>query len=327
MNLSKNPSVIFLKTTDCCNLKCIQCDYHKNKLNENENNLSLEEKKQLLNEIKEWNSDIRISLTGGEPFVQKKVFWELAEKCKELNLRASVTTNGTLIREDEYSKILDLNLEFILISIDSDLPEIHNKIRGDKTAYDKVVKFSKDIIELRNKSKNKTAVCASVLLGKQSLSRIENIVKFLDTLGFDEIFFQAIQPNFSSSYKENWTEDNCLYPTLEEAKKGIEKIIELKKKYKIIKQTEEQFKDMLTYFKNPFELPFAKCEAMNNLLIINEDGSVQFCFDMERLGKKSCGNVREKSLKEIWENNIEIREKMSKCKYGCGIMNCHYKEE
>lgn len=127
MNLSKNPSVIFKKTTDCCNLKCIQCDYHKNKLNENENNLSLEEKKQLLNEIKEWNSDIRISLTGGEPFVQKKVFWELAEKCKELNLRASVTTNGTLIREDEYSKILDLNLEFILISIDSDYQKYTTK--------------------------------------------------------------------------------------------------------------------------------------------------------------------------------------------------------
>lgn len=170
-------------------------------------------------------------------------------------------------------------------------------------------------------------MCASVLLGKQSLPRIENIVKFLDTLGFDEIFFQAIQPNFSSSYKENWTKNNPLYPTLEEAKKGIEKIIELKKKYKIIKQTEEQFKDMLTYFKNPFEIPFAKCEAMNNLLIINEEGNVQFCFDIERLGKKSCGNVREKSLKEIWESNIEIREKMSKCKYGCGLMNCHYKEE
>ncbi len=84
---------------------------------------------------------------------------------------------------------------------------------------------------------------------------------------------------------------------------------------------------MLTYFKNPFELPFKKCEAMNTLFIINEDGETQFCFDMARLGVKSCGNVRTETLKEIWDKNKELREKMSRCTYGCGIMNCHYKEE
>jgi len=84
---------------------------------------------------------------------------------------------------------------------------------------------------------------------------------------------------------------------------------------------------MLVYFKNPFKLPFKKCEAMNSTIIINNNGDTQFCFDMERVGLKSCGNIKDYTLKEIWNNNLEIRKKMGNCQYGCGIMNCHYKEE
>ena len=40
---------------------------------------------------------------------------------------------------------------------------------------------------------------------------------------------------------------------------------------------------------------------MNNFIIINEDGNIQFFFDIERIGKKSCEKVREKSLKVIWK--------------------------
>lgn len=56
-------------------------------------------------------------------------------------------------------------------------------------------------------------------------------------------------------------------------------------------------------------------------------GDVQFCFDMERVGKKVAGNVKNNTLKEIWNDNLELRKKMQKCNFGCGIMNCHYKEE
>lgn len=327
IKLTANPSTVFLRTTETCNLKCIQCDYHKNNSISRNNALTLEEKLNLIHDIKKWNKDIRISLTGGEPFVRKDIFYKLAEECKKVGLRASVTTNGTLIEKEELKRILDLDLEFILISIDSNDEKIHNNIRGNKDAFQLTTKFAKDIIELRNNINNKTQIYVSSLLGKNNLNNIKGIIEFFEKIGFDGIFFQAIQPNFSSEYKDNWKEESSLYPTYEEAEKGIREILKLKSAHKIITQTEEQFIDMLTYFKNPFELPFKKCEAMNTLFIINEDGETQFCFDMARLGVKSCGNVRTETLKEIWDKNKELREKMSRCTYGCGIMNCHYKEE
>lgn len=327
LEMKEYPNVVFIRTTECCNLKCIQCDYHKNKLNDNKNNITLDDKIRILKEIKDWNKDIRISLTGGEPFVRKDIFYVLAKECKKIGLKASLTTNGTLISNDEIKSILDLELDFILISIDSNNEEIHNNIRGDKKAFSLTTNFARNIIKMRNTENSNTKIFVSTLLGKHNLNNIREVVKFFKEIGFDGIYFQAIQPNFSSEFKENWMDESPLFPTYEEAKKGIDEILKIKNKDNIISQAREQFEDMLTYFKNPLELPFEKCEANNSTIIINDNGETQFCFDMSRLGLKTCGNVKEKTLREIWDSNKEIRKKMSKCRYGCGMMNCHYKED
>lgn len=326
VEMKKSPSVVFIKTTECCNLKCVQCNYHKNKADD-KNNITIDDKIDILNQIKEWDNNIRVSFTGGEPFVRKDVFYKLARECKKLGIKASVTTNGTLIKDDELKELLDLNLDFILISIDSNDEKIHNSIRGVDNSFELATTFAKNIIELRNSIKSNTGIYVSTLLGKHNLNDIENVIKFFEKVGFDGVFFQAIQPNFSSEFDENWIENSPLYPSYEEAENGINKIIKLKENHSIISQTKEQFEDMLIYFKNPLKLPFKKCEAMNSTIIINDNGETQFCFDMERLGKKSSGNIKKKSLKEIWNDNVELRQKMANCQFGCGIMNCHYKEE
>lgn len=324
IKLKENPNVVFMKVTECCNLKCVQCDYHKNKDIEE---TTLDDKINIIHQIKEWNKEIRVSFTGGEPFVRKDILYKLAEECKKLGVTSSVTTNGTLIKDEEIKYILDLNFDFILISIDSNIEKIHNSIRGNNKAFERATTFAKNIIKMRNEIKSNTKICVSTLLGKHNLNAIENVIKFFEEIGFDGAFFQAIQPNFSSEFDNCWIDKSPLYPTFEEAEKGINRILELKKEHDIIAQTREQFEDMLIYFKNPFKLPFKKCEAMNSTIIINNNGETQFCFDMERLGLKSCGNIKDYSLKEIWNNNLEIRNKMGSCQFGCGIMNCHYKED
>lgn len=326
--MRKTPNVIFMKVTECCNLKCVQCDYHKNKEVNDPNYITIEDKINLINQIKQWDNNIRISFTGGEPFVRKDILFKLAEECKRLGIKSSVTTNGTLIKDEDLNKILDLKFDFILISIDSNKEEIHNNIRGDKNAFKATTTFARDIIALRNNIKSNTKIYVSTLLGKHNLNDIENVVRFFNEIGFDGIFFQAIQPNFSSEFANDWIDNSPLFPTYEEAENGINKILDLKVKYDVISQTKEQFDDMLIYFKNPLKLPFKKCEAMNSTMIINDNGETQFCFDLERVDKrKSCGNVKKMSLSEIWNTNIELRQKMAECQFGCGIMNCHYKEE
>lgn len=275
--MKESPNIVFMKVTECCNLKCIQCDYHKNKENI-EGNITLEDKINIIHQIKNWNNNIRVSLTGGEPFVRKDVFYRLAEECKKLGVKASVTTNGTLIKNEELKKILDLDLDFILISIDSNAPEIHNNIRGVKNAFETTTTFAKDIINLRNETNCSTKIYASTLLGKHNINNIEEVVKFFKGIGFDGIFFQAIQPNFSSEFDNNWIDNSPLYPSCEEAEKGINKLLELKDKYDIISQTREQFNDMIVYFKNPIKLPFTKCEAMNSTMIINDNRRCTILF-------------------------------------------------
>lgn len=52
IKLTANPSMVFLRTTETCNLKCIQCDYHKNNSISRNNALTLEEKLNLIHDIK-----------------------------------------------------------------------------------------------------------------------------------------------------------------------------------------------------------------------------------------------------------------------------------
>lgn len=193
IEMKKNPNVVFIKVTECCNLKCVQCDYHKNK---DIDETTLNDKINIIHQIKEWNKDIRVSFTGGEPFVRKDILYKLAEECKKLGITSSVTTNGTLIKDEEIKQILDLNFDFILISIDSNIKETHNNIRGNNKAFECATTFSRNIIKMRNEIKSNTQICVSTLLGKHNLNDIENVIKFFEEIGFDGVFFKQYSQIF-----------------------------------------------------------------------------------------------------------------------------------
>ncbi len=53
--------------------------------------------------------------------------------------------------------------------------------------------------------------------------------------------------------------------------------------------------------------------------------NVRLCFNMERIGLRPVGNVREARLRDLWEAQAteSIRDRMRSCTEGCGSMLCH----
>ncbi|WP_069997870.1 radical SAM protein [Cellulosilyticum sp. I15G10I2] len=328
-DINNSPKVIFMFVTTECNLKCIQCDYHKPSLT-NKKRLTPKQKIDIINQVKEWDTSIRFSFTGGEPFVRKETVYALLYECSQNGIQSTLTTNGTLVTDDDIEKILKTGLNSMVISLDSHDPEIHNKIRGTEEAFNKTVDFAKKLISRKKTVTSNLLVYVSTILGNHNLENIQETIEFFEELGFDGIVFEAIQPNYSintTEYKIDWSEGNELYPKEHQYINGINKLVELKHLGKKILQTEEQLNDIIHYFKNPNFIADKKCQAMNTTIIIDDFGEVSFCFGMERLGYKSLGNVKKQKLRDIWKESFPIRLSAQHCNFGCGIKNSHYKQD
>ena len=72
------------------------------------NNLSLEEKLDLVEQAKELGVQ-KISIAGGEPFFSEDIF-KFIEKCNDNNIDVSITTNGTFINKETMEKIRNLKI-------------------------------------------------------------------------------------------------------------------------------------------------------------------------------------------------------------------------
>ena len=78
-----------------------------------------------------------ISLSGGEPFLYKNLE-ELLIFSKSLGFQNALASNGMLLQSEKNQRILDY-IDIIAISIDGQ-KELHDKIRGQMGAFEKMLK-------------------------------------------------------------------------------------------------------------------------------------------------------------------------------------------
>lgn len=85
-----------------------------------------------------------LSISGGEPFVYDGLE-ELVNTAVDMGYKISVVTNGTMLKTSKAKKILPF-VDKLSISVDG-VPLVHNEIRNDPRAFDKVL----NAIEVANK--------------------------------------------------------------------------------------------------------------------------------------------------------------------------------
>lgn len=130
-----NKSILF-EITNRCNLKCTHCCIDADGVISDKKELSTREVKVVLDKLIQWNPE-SIALTGGEPMLRKD-FFEILKYLKEnYNGLVCVSTNGTLIGEENV-KILTKFADQIDISIDGIDEETCSIVRG-KGVFDKVI--------------------------------------------------------------------------------------------------------------------------------------------------------------------------------------------
>lgn len=135
--------VVVWNMTRRCNLRCRHC-YIAAEDKPFEGELTTQEAKAFLSDLAEYKIPV-VLFSGGEPLLRED-FYELGKFASDLNLRAVVSTNGTLITKEAAKKMVHAGFKYIGVSLDG-LESTHNKFRGVKDAFKNSVAGIKNALE------------------------------------------------------------------------------------------------------------------------------------------------------------------------------------
>lgn len=186
--------------TYACNLKCTYCYEEEEKRNLY---LSKAKAKQLLAYIKSRSitysdNDISIVLHGGEPMLNYDILCYIVKEVKswDSNVTISMTTNGTLINEDNIEFILE-NIDDLSISLDG-VAQVHNANRKYKNGKGSFADASKNVIKILERKRD---TIARMTVTHETVGNIYDNVIFLHELGF-----RFISP-IINQYDAGWNEE------------------------------------------------------------------------------------------------------------------------
>lgn len=283
------PISVELHLTDICNLNCGWCT--DKELRKNKATLPIEIIEKLFKEFGEHHTGVTLE-GGGEPTLHPQ-FKEIVDISNHFGVDLGLITNGTVDISESVHK-----LKWIRISLDSSNEEEYKAEKG-VDAFGKVIENLKRMSTMRNPQK--TFIGVGYVLTKRNQSNLEVLVKTLDEIGIDYLYFRPVE------------EAPDIMPTVEEMLDLRKKLVDLTK--------ETRLKYMITIADRVIEkngnLP---CIAHSLTSIIHANGDVSLC-EKRRNENVILGNVKNASFREIWESTY--REQMtqrllnSECQQGC----------
>ncbi|MHB8203047.1 MAG: 12,18-didecarboxysiroheme deacetylase [Desulfomonilaceae bacterium] len=131
----KKPVVVW-NVTQRCNLKCVHC-YSRSEDKKYSNELSTDEGIQLLDDLAGFGSPV-VLFSGGEPLIRPDIL-KLIQHATVSGMRAVLSTNGTLIDESMATKLKDIGLSYVGISLDG-LQKVHDSFRGVDGTFERVLR-------------------------------------------------------------------------------------------------------------------------------------------------------------------------------------------
>lgn len=276
------PLVVTLELTNQCNLRCRHCYASAGEKLENE--LSLDEIKQLLRELSQAGT-VEVEFSGGEPLLRPDLF-EIIEYAEGLDFSVVLITNGTLVDRETARTLGSLGLKHVQVSLDG-LKENHDYLRGDGT-YEAVLE------SVRLLAGEGVSVAVRTTVTRRNVGELEEVADLAVSMGASKLGFVRFFPaGRGMAYKEELmldTEEIMLF-------------------CRSIERVREKYKDELEISADPCgffdEDMFKKilrggsplCSCGKTWCIIKPNGIVSPCDVITFYG----GNVRTQKFREIWE--------------------------
>ena len=324
------PQTTFIETTTECNYRCRYCHMWTTK--EGASSLTTSEKLRVINEFWAMNPNGELVLTGGETMGKGAEFFALTGRCRELRLKCAANTNGSYIDASNLDKLLINGPNYLVLSLDSHVPAIHDYARGVPGSHADVVQKVRMLMSRRAELglAEHTLIFTNSVIFDRNIGSMIDYVRFASALGIDGVTFQMLSPTFYRKGNGDQFYAQHFFPDRRSAIDDVQKLLNRLGEFPVIKTTAQDFSWMQMYIADPEFLGDAVCGSHERNIMIDSYGEVQLCFNMKKLlGGQSVGNVRQKPLSELWRssNAMRAREVMSECRRSCGMLNCHRRRD
>ena len=329
--MKRYPRIVVWELTLACNMHCKHCGSSAGKGRSDE--LHLERMLRLCDELAELECE-RLTLLGGEPLIHPN--WEdVTARLKAQGVRVNVITNGWLLDEPRFCDRVD-NAGFSIVGISIDgMEKTHDDLR--RSGSFQRVSRGMDLLQERN-----VAVAAVTVLTRESIQQLEELYGFLIDRGV-----KVWQLQIAAPLGRLGTDDPKLIDP--QQIRGIFDFVAGKKSSKSGMVID--LADNIGYFPpgktgfirttRPRNNSWLGCPAGIQVLGIDSNGDLKGCQSLPSIPAFIEGNVRDRSLEEIWNdpkgfgyNRRFTREQLggfcaecrfgSLCKAGCSSMAYSY---
>jgi radical SAM protein with 4Fe4S-binding SPASM domain len=314
-----NLDMVAIEIVEGCNLYCSFCA--RNASNTEIAIISIKKFELFLDQLDKFEIKPSIAFTGGEPMLHKKLL-KLIQITSQREFKFCIVTNGTIIDKQIISECSSNPFfRHFIISLDSKNENVHNYIRGSKTAYKKTINFMEELKE------HSIAFCINMTVDKKNINDVDETIQFSKTIGAKNISVATVKPTGRGEALLSQEDLNHI------AKQII-------KNQKLIDNTFELFATEITFFLYDIENYVEaiendekwSCSFANNTLHIKFDGTIQGCATCDYV----IGNIFNEqnfNLPEFWEKNETLNYVRNKrnlkgfcktCKYVdfCGGCTC-----
>lgn len=127
--------VVVWNCTRSCNLNCTHC-YSSSEDRTYNGELTTAEARRFIDDLADFKVPVLL-FSGGEPLLRKDLFELLQYACQK-GIRATVSTNGTLIEQETAELFKRAGIGYVGISLDG-VGEKHDLFRGRKGAFDRAL--------------------------------------------------------------------------------------------------------------------------------------------------------------------------------------------
>lgn len=312
--------IMVYRCTSACNFNCLYCSFRGGDLPKDPTPDELNTKSafEMVDKIYDFGATW-FGLSGGEPLMRKDVF-DIVEHAKNLGLRVSLITNGSLVEGWAYDKLVK---DEVMTSVSLDgSEEVQDKLRG-KGAYKSI------LAAVRKLSEAGILDCLVTTTTTHNCGDIDHLVDLAKEYKARRVVVHNFVPTGSGKYNID------LVPSPEQYEWTWNHVFDLF-------QTNRGKLDIKVY--SPFFARVVRQRGLSNFwdwyttehlgrctmdghyISIMPNGDIKPCGFNEHL---KLGNIKEKNLEELWnelqtgEFFLKLRDK-SNLKGKCGI--CEYRE-
>jgi radical SAM protein with 4Fe4S-binding SPASM domain len=313
----------YFEVTRRCNLRCKMCQYIEWLENEpirvqREGELSTQEWLDVIGQVRPISL---ITFTGGEPFVRKD-FMDILSYASS-RARTHVISNTTMLKEERAEELVALapnrlggkGLNFLGTSIEGP-GELHDEIRRFSQAYER---SSSGVLAVRQtrdaQGKQCPLIHVTTVIQQDNVHALSQMPQVMKDLGVDVVNFVTESrmqelPGLGLVDPTTYKTEQLEYPRVDRQQLTDalnESVVNARNVGIELRLPRMPREGLLDYYSGHLDLDHYECRNAWNTMFVGRQGDTYSCWI------KKLGNVREDSLKTLW-NNSTMRDFRNTCK-------------